>query len=492
MAKMSISVVKGRGSMAHNNRDFTTPNVDKDRVKDNIIYKAEPIEQAYEKCFGAEVERYNSNQKRADRRIVNYMDYIRNSKNGEKLFYETVVQVGNKFDCAVGTSNGELAKRALHDYMQDFQRRNPNLYMFNAVLHMDEATPHLHIDYIPLAHGYQKGLQVRNSLDKALKEQGIDGKANKKENSTHNWQEAEKNALEGFMRAYGLERAEEKGIKREHMSIDQYKAVAEQIHNEVRELPKQIETAPTFLNKERVTVKKSDLEALEQRAKLSLVHEKATEELQKDIKKRADNDQRYISRKTIQLLTELDNAEKQLNKANKEYNKATELRKQAERMLKTQEELNKDFIKLGNAYVKQKQTIESLKAENTSLKAQIADLRATIEQRVQTAVEPLQKQITGFKECVADLEERLDGICLSLACVTKAFGMLKYDDDYRVALNDKQSRLFDAIEKYTIKWLRTEHKEDMAVDVEKNVGISKGISTEIKALTPNKSHDRGR
>ena len=59
--------------------------------------------------------------------------------------------------------------------MQDFSERNPNLYVFNAVLHMDEATPHLHIDYIPVAHGYQKGLQVRNSLDKALKEQGIDG-----------------------------------------------------------------------------------------------------------------------------------------------------------------------------------------------------------------------------------------------------------------------------------------------------------------------------
>jgi hypothetical protein len=494
MAKMSISVVKGRGSMAHNNRNFTTQNVDKNRVKDNITYKAEPIEQAYEKCFGAEVERYNSTQKRADRRIGNYMDYIRNSKNGEKLFYETVVQVGNKFDCAVGTRNGELAKRALQDYMQDFQRRNPNLYMFNAVLHMDEATPHLHIDYIPLAHGYQRGLQVRNSLDKALKEQGIDGKANKKENSTHNWQEAEKNALEGFMRAYGLERAEEKGIKREHMSIDQYKAVAEQIHNEVRELPTQIKTAPTILNKERVIVKKSDLEALEQRAKLSLVHEKATEELQKSIEKTEDDGQKYVINKMRMSLMNLDYAEKQHERANEEYKKAMELRKEAEKMVKAQESLNKEYIKLNEdclklwkAYKKQKQTIESLQNENTSLKAQIADLKAEIEQRVQMAVEPLQKQIKGFKE-------RIDDMCQSITNIVKAYAMLKYDKEngYKVQLDTRQGRLFDAVENYAKQLLRLEGKEKMAVEIDKKIGFSKGIRNEIEALTPDISYDMER
>lgn len=405
MAKMSISVVKGRGSMAHNNRNFTTPNVDKNRIKDNITYKAEPIEQAYEKCFGAEVERYNSIQKRADRKIDNYMDYIRNSKNGEKLFYETVVQVGNKFDCAVGTENGELAKRALQDYMQDFQRRNPNLYVFNAVLHMDEATPHLHIDYIPLAHGYQRGLQVRNSLDKALKEQGIDGKANKKENSTHNWQESEKTALESFMSAYGLERAEERGLKRDHMSIDQYKAVAEQIRNEVRELPKQIETAPTMLNKERVTVKKSDLDALEQRAKLSLVHEKATKQLISEVKNDVQETFLYNEDKRSQALLSQQRAENILAKANDERKKAVELRQNAEKMVKAQEELNVRYNKLYVAYTGQQKTIDTqkdeisaLKAENSSLKAQIADLRQSIEERVQKAVEPLKKQIESLKE----------------------------------------------------------------------------------------------
>ena len=93
MAKASISIVKGKGSMNHNNREFFTENVDQNRTPDNITYKRETLEQAYEKCFGQAVEEYNAKQKRADRRIdgaKGYMEQIRNSKNGEKLFYENV------------------------------------------------------------------------------------------------------------------------------------------------------------------------------------------------------------------------------------------------------------------------------------------------------------------------------------------------------------------------------------------------------------------
>lgn len=499
MAKASISIVKGKGSMNHNNREFFTENVDKNRTPDNITYKRETLEQAYEKCFGQAVEEYNAKQKRADRRIdgaKGYMEQIRNSKNGEKLFYENVVQVGNMFDSHVGTAQGEVCKEVLDDYMKGFQKRNPNLYVFNAVLHMDEQTPHLHIDYIPLARGYKQGLQVRNSLDRAFKEQGIEGKSNKYENRTIAWQNREKDHIESIMKEYHLERAQDKGLAQEHLTVDQYKAVAERIHAEVKQIPKQIETAPMMLNKERVTVKKTDLEQLEQRARLSLVHEKATKELVKEVKKDVKETHQYNVDKMSRALMYQQGAENLFDRANEEKKKAEELRQKAEKMVKAQEELNDRYKRLYNAYTEQKQTIESLQTENTSLKRQNADLRATIEERVQKAVEPLQKQIQGFKERIADLQERLDGMCQSLTNVTKAFGMLKHDkeDGYQVHLNEKQSRLFTAIEKYTTKWLREENKEDMAVDVEKHIGISKGISKEIEALTPKRtiSHDRGR
>ncbi len=67
-----------------------------------------------------------------------YMEQIKNSKNGEKLFYENIVQVGNMFDSHIDSSQGQVCKKVLNDYMHNFEKRNPNLYVFNAVLHLDE------------------------------------------------------------------------------------------------------------------------------------------------------------------------------------------------------------------------------------------------------------------------------------------------------------------------------------------------------------------
>ena len=278
----TISVVKGKGSVAHNNRDFIAENVIEERIEDDITYKKESLEDAYEHLFGDAIREYNERQKRADRKIdgvKGYMDKLKTSKNGEKLFYENVIQVGNMHDCKVGSPEGEKAKQILDEYMRGFQERNPNLYVFNAVMHLDEQTPHLHIDYIPIAHGYKQGLQARNSLDKALGEQGIEGKSNKYENRTNKWQEIEKNRIAEIMHEYGMERAEEKGIKAPKLSVGAYKAAVSEIENQVQQLPNHIQTKPIPFVKDRVSVSVADLELLERSAKLSEVHESALQEV---------------------------------------------------------------------------------------------------------------------------------------------------------------------------------------------------------------------
>lgn len=454
--EMSISVVKGHGSMSHNNREFITPNVDLDRVKDNIIYKCEPLEQAYKNCFAQAIEEYNSKQKRADRRIdgINgYMNQIRTSKNGEKLYYETVIQLGNKFDCSVGTTKADLAKRVLNDFMQDFSERNPNLYAFNAVLHMDEATPHLHIDYIPVAHGYQKGLQVRNSLDKALKEQGIDGKATKRGNSTQNWQEREKNELERIMNKYSIERAKDTGINRKHMSIDQYKAVAEQIANEVRYVPEEIEKAPVLLNKERVSVKKSDLEQLEQRARLSVVHENNTKLLEEKTEKNFDDSKIYIAQKMSLALNYLEVAEKKLQEANAEKEKAAELQAKAQKMYKAQEELNVKFKQLYSLFRTQELKVKELTDENTSLKAQICDLTASFDDRLQKCTEPLRNHVES-------LTGQIKRILRAVRYISHAF------------TGEVGSAFLDATVKASTKALKKKGFDNIANDQEREVNRS--------------------
>lgn len=496
MPKASISVCKGKGSLAHNNRDFVTENVDRDRIKDNIIYKQESLQDAYERCFGQAVEDYNARQKRADRRIngsLGYLEQIRTSKNGEKLFYENIVQVGNMFDSHVGTDQGEVCRQILDEYMKGFQKRNPNLYVFNAVMHLDEQTPHLHIDYIPVAHGYKQGLQARNSLDRAFKEQGVDGKANKFENRTIAWQNVEKDHIEQIMKEHGLERCAETGLHQEHNSINYHKVIVNDIRNEVKALPEQIESKPTLFDKEKLIVSKKDLEQLEERAKLSLVYEKSLKQLMadfdknvQDIKQSKVEVQKYNAKKMSLALMYEDTAEKKMVEAE-------EMLEKYKNLYEKQRSLNDDYTTLSCNYYSLKRRLREVAEENDSLKAQIRNLKNSIDQRVQQAVNPLQRQIEGLKAHIQSLETRLRGMCLSLTKVTKAFGMLKYSKkDYRIQeLTEPQSRLFQAIEEYSKKALRSEERGELADDIEKNVGIAPEIREEIDDLIWREERNRG-
>ena len=240
MAGRTISFPKGDGSLTHNNREFIANNVCQERTGWNKTYIRESIADAYEKCFGEAVREYNAGQKRNDRKINNYVKKIENSDNGEKVFYENIVQLGTKDDTPVVDENGNLTQAAkeavdlLDEYVRTFQERNPNLYLFNCVMHLDEATPHLHIDYIPVAHGYKNGMKTRNSLTKAFQQMGFAKAVSRKQNETVAWQEREREYLTELCREQGIE-IEVLGIQRDNLSLPEYKAAM----REVEELEQQ-------------------------------------------------------------------------------------------------------------------------------------------------------------------------------------------------------------------------------------------------------------
>ena len=225
----TISFVVGKGSLSHNNRTFIAENVVEERIVLDEFYIQETLEVAYDKAFGQAVEEYNLAQKRNDRKIDDYITKIKNSRNNEKVFYENVVQIGKMSDFGVVDENGNItenalkAKEILDEYVKTFQERNPNLYLFNAVLHMDEATPHLHLDYFPVAHGYKKGMKTRNSLTKALQEMGIEKAISKMDNETMHWQAREREYLTELCAERGIE-IEILGVDRDDYTIPEYKA----------------------------------------------------------------------------------------------------------------------------------------------------------------------------------------------------------------------------------------------------------------------------
>lgn len=233
MAK-TISFCQGGGSLNHNNREFITMNVDEDRVEWDETYVKESLEDAYEKCFGEAIQEYNDKQTRADRKKTDYIDEIRHSKNGEHLFYEDIVQIGTMKDTPVIDEDGNLTEAAkeaisvLDQYAKTFQERNPNLYLFNCVMHLDEKTPHLHIDYIPVADGYTKGLSKRNSISKALQGMGIPKAKSKKENEESLWKNREREYIKELCEERGIE-IEELGVKRDNYSLPEYKEIMQEV-----------------------------------------------------------------------------------------------------------------------------------------------------------------------------------------------------------------------------------------------------------------------
>lgn len=210
----------GGGSLRHNNRSFHAGNVDPERSSLNISYCDEDIRKVYHELFDEALEKFNAKQTRADRRIADYYEKIRSGKQ-EKLFHEVIIQIGNRDDTPVDSDAGKQAVEMLDEYMKGFQERNPNLRVFAAHMHLDEATPHLHIDFVPFTTGSKRGLETRVSLKKALGAQGFAG-VNKKDSEWARWIQSEKEQLASIMERHGLE-WEHKGTARPHLDVLDYK-----------------------------------------------------------------------------------------------------------------------------------------------------------------------------------------------------------------------------------------------------------------------------
>lgn len=225
----------GKGSYSHNRRSFVAKNVDENRIDRNVVFKDEKIKNVYHELFDEAQQRYNDKQKRKDRKIDNYYEKIRTSKQ-EKLYHEIIVQVGNKDDTNARSYEGVVAKNILKDYMKDFEKRNPNLRVFEAYLYMDEETPHLHIDFIPFVTGSKRGMDTRVSLKAALDAQGFRG------NSRGNiewkrWVESEKEELAKVMANHKINWLK-KGTHEKHLSVLDFEK--RERAKEVKQLEEQI------------------------------------------------------------------------------------------------------------------------------------------------------------------------------------------------------------------------------------------------------------
>lgn len=240
--KRSISFMVGKGSVNHNSRVFNAKNTNPERTYFNKEYINNDIQNVYHELFDAALEKYNAKQTRSDRKINDYYEKILSGKQ-EKPFHEIIVQIGNCNNMKSDGENGELAEKILDEYMQSFQQNNPNLRVFSAHLHMDEATPHLHIDFVPFTTGSKRGLDTRVSLKQALKNQGFVGNG-RSETEWAVWVQSEKETLAAIMEKHGIE-WEHLDTHEKHLSVLDYekKMRSDEIKvlkNEIEILDKQL------------------------------------------------------------------------------------------------------------------------------------------------------------------------------------------------------------------------------------------------------------
>jgi hypothetical protein len=145
------------------------------------------LKNAYKLLFDDSLKEYNKKQNRSDRIINDYYQHIKNSKR-EFAYYELVVLYDDEI--------------ILNKYLDSFKKRNPNLYIFNAVIHSNKHNAHLHIDFIPFytkerTNSLTKGVSLRVALD----EQGFTAK-NVKDNHLIAWEKSEKKALFKIVNEY--------------------------------------------------------------------------------------------------------------------------------------------------------------------------------------------------------------------------------------------------------------------------------------------------
>lgn len=261
-------------SQAHNRRDtkITSKEAHIDPKGVHEEWLDVDIKEAYNFFFDDSVKEYNSKQTRKDRKIKNYYEKVKNDKK-KNVAYEMIVGVYDK------NLDDDTKRDILLKYVQTWEDRNPNLKLFGVYFHNDEeGQAHVHIDYLPMAY-FDKGLEYRNSLTKALEQQGIESGTSIHETCQILWEQKENKALEEICNSHNINIEHGTSKNRQHENISKFKE--RKIKEDIKKLEEGYKTQKELILKQQETINK---------------HEEYIQELEKII-----NDNEIVINKQIEL-----------------------------------------------------------------------------------------------------------------------------------------------------------------------------------------------
>ena len=423
--KRTISFMTGKGSVNHNSRKFHAKNTDPERSCLNVEYCNENVKDVYHELFDEALAWYNEKQTRSDRRIDDYYEKIRSGKQ-EKPFHEIILQIGDKDNMGAKTENGQLAAKVLDKYMRDFQRRNPTLRVFSAYLHMDEATPHLHIDFVPYTTGSKRGLDTRVSLKQALSALGFKG-GTRRETELNQWVAYEKEQLAAVMLEHGIE-WEKKGTHEKHLSVLDFEK--KERAKEVAELEQSISDGKERLSDIQIQHRKAVQETEQIRKKGEAIRQEVSElsETSDLLKKQATT----LAEDKKKLLSDNVKLEKQQKKLQQDIEKMVQSKAVMERNIHAYDEDEKwqlpepAALMSAKAYKdkkafplveKLKETIKALTIKCVQLAEQGKKLKEKVTRQEQQ-ISRLTDKVMEQSDIIDRLQEKME----DLGCLERYFG----------------------------------------------------------------------
>ena len=469
MMKRTMCGMVGPGSLAHNRRAFKAENVNPERTQYNICYRDENLKEVYKELFDEAVERYNVG-KRNDRKITNYYEKIRLGKQ-EKLFHEVIFQVGNCGDMAVGTEEGELAVKVLDDFIKDFEKRNPTLRLFNCYLHLDESTPHLHVDFVPYVSGWTgKGMDTKVSLKQALKNLGFPG-GSKRDTELNQWINHEKEVLAEVAKKHGIE-WEQKGTHEEHLDVYNFKKKERKKEVQKLEQEKEKLTAENEGLTSQIADARADIKLLEEEKiqfqKDKEIAEKRAEKAETELKKLEDR------REFLQPV--MDNVSKEI----KEYGMVKTFLPEAtalERAVTYREKKIKPlFIEMKNKIGAMAAQVKELTRERDSWKSKFQKKKQEHEKTKKELAE-VQKdyqKLSGEKEILQGIADRYNRL---LRMLGKDMVERLVQDDIRMQTELEAKKQKEQMPKKIgdrIQWAR-ERSEEHNAKIKKNKAKYRGM-----------------
>ena len=427
--------------------------IDPDGVHETWIDEA-PRE-AYERIFGDAVREYNGKQTRADRQIKDYYNHVRDDAK-KHCVYEMIVGV---YPADGEHITGIQEKVILKQFVNNWNKRNPNLEIIGAYFHADEQgkAPHVHIDYIPVAHGYKKGMKTQNGMVKALGEMGFKGQG--KVTAQILWEKRENEYLEGLCNSFGIpvEHPDAgKGVK--HLHTQTYKAQRDlaKTQEELKEINDSLENRKNFLDLQNRRIERKNETIKDLDTQINGLNEQIS-----SIREELDSlpDPEQYRTKAINAKMELFSVENDLN-IEREKLKALkgkiercegnlESMQQENRSLEEKNKLLKDgwVDEFGN----EQPGINQLLEQKSDIELQILDKRETL------------RALSGnVKDTIRDI---------FLDCVKKIRGgvYVAKMQDYGPQTNDRVSRGMDGIERTGHKRADLELPGDIAIAVKENL-----------------------